>query len=331
MLEEIKKVVIERRDLQGIHIEFLIDLPYEELDGLLKVAYEVKRFFLGDGIDLCSIANVKSGLCSEDCKFCAQSAHYNTEAAVYDYIDERRLINAIDFYKGKGVKRFSIVTSGKTLDDDTFKRVLQGVRLVKEKGIIPDVSVGILSREQLLKLKEAGLNGFHHNLETSRSYFPKICSTHDYEEDVQTVRDAVEVGLYVCSGGIFGIGESWGDRIELAYELKRLGVHSVPINFLNPIKGTPFENMAVLSEEEALKIIALYRLILPDVQIRVCGGRNRVFNEKSKSRILTSGASGIMVGDYLTTTGFPIDSDLEDIRVVIQTGGKEVGGATLTE
>lgn len=314
MIDHIKRKVIDKEELTDTDIEYLINCSGDDLSKLFEAAYEIKKVFFGKEIDLCSIANVKSGLCSEDCKFCAQSAHYDTGAPVYDYIEKERLEEAIKFYKSKGVNRFSIVTSGKTLDDEAFEKVLDGVRLIVNYGMIPDVSVGILNKEQLRRLKEAGLVGFHHNLETSRSFFPKICSTHDYEEDVQSVRDAVEIGLYVCSGGIFGIGESWDDRVELAYELKSLNVHSVPINFLNPIKGTPLENMPILTEDEALKIIAIYRFILPDRQIRVCGGRNRVFTEESKFKILVSGASGVMVGDYLTTTGFPIDSDLSDME-----------------
>lgn len=314
MIDHIKRKVINKKELTDADIEYLINCCGDDLSKLFDAAYEIKKVFFGKEIDLCSIANVKSGLCSEDCKFCAQSAHYDTGTDVYDYIEKERLESAVKFYKSKGVNRFSIVTSGKTLDEDTFEKVLDGVKLIVEHGMIPDVSVGILNKEQLRRLKEAGLVGFHHNLETSRGFFPKICSTHDYEEDVQSVRDAVEIGLYVCSGGIFGIGESWDDRVELAYELKSLNVHSVPINFLNPIKGTPLENMPILTEDEALKIIAIYRFILPDRQIRVCGGRNRVFTEGSKFKILVSGASGVMVGDYLTTTGFPIDSDLSDME-----------------
>ncbi|MGC8926240.1 MAG: biotin synthase BioB [Calditerrivibrio sp.] len=314
MIERIKEKVLSGEEISYGEIRFLIDFPEDDIQPLLNAAYEIKKAFFSSKIDLCSIANVKSGLCSEDCKFCAQSAHYKTESSVYEYIGEKKLRDAIEFYKSKGVRRFALVTSGKTLDEETFDRILKDVKLIKDYGLVPDISAGILTKDQLLRLKDAGLNGFHHNLETSRTFFPKICSTHDYDEDVKTVKDAVELGLYVCSGGIFGIGESWEDRVELAYELKSLNVQSVPINFLNPIKGTPLEDRPVMSEIEALKIIAIYRFILPDRQIRICGGRNRVFNERSKSIILKSGASGIMVGDYLTTTGFPIDSDLKDIK-----------------
>ncbi|MCA1981114.1 MAG: biotin synthase BioB, partial [Calditerrivibrio sp.] len=241
MLKQIKEEILNKGVLTNDQISYLINYPEDSIEPLLDLAYEIKKFYFSKDIDLCSIVNVKSGLCSEDCTFCAQSSHYDTGAVTYEYIDDNRLKSAIEFYRSKGVKRFSIVTSGKTLDEKTFQKVLKDVAFVKSTGMIPDVSIGILSKEQLLKLKEAGLNGFHHNLETSRSFFKNICTTHDYEEDVETVKNAIEAGLYVCSGGIFGIGESWEDRLELAMELKDLKVPSIPINFLNPIKGTPLE------------------------------------------------------------------------------------------
>ncbi|MEF3254417.1 MAG: biotin synthase BioB, partial [Deferribacterales bacterium] len=235
MLDIIKNKILNKLELNDKDIDYLINFPEEDVSRLMHISYDIKKIFFGKEINLCSIANVKSGLCSEDCTFCAQSAHYNTNSPIYDYIEESRLKDAIKFYKSKGVDRFSVVTSGKTLDDETFERILKDVALIKQYGMKPDVSIGILTKEQLIRLKQAGLEGFHHNLETSRSYFKNICTTHDYEEDVETVKNAVEIGLYVCSGGIFGIGESWYDRVELAIELKKLKVHSIPINFLNPI------------------------------------------------------------------------------------------------
>jgi biotin synthase len=313
-LSEIKNSVLNGKYITIKEAQYLASISDNHIPELTAYAFEIKKAFLGEEIDLCSIVNAKSGLCSEDCTFCAQSAHYNTDVSTYDFIDERTLLSNIGFCKSKGVKRFSIVTSGKTLDDKAFKKVLKGVKHIKDAGLIPDLSVGILSRNQLLALKEVGLEGYHHNLETSRSYFPNVCTTHKYDEDVQVVKDAIDLGFYVCSGCIFGIGESWNDRIELAFELKSLNVHSIPVNFLTPIKGTPLENKSILSENEALKIIAVYRFILPDKHIRICGGRNTVFSEITKKKLLTSGASGIMVGNYLTTSGFDIDSDLHDIQ-----------------
>ena len=187
-------------------------------------------------------------------------------------------------------------------------------RILAALGLAPDLSPGIHDRPQLKTLKYAGLKGYHHNLETSASFFPSMCTTHAYEEDVKAVRTGIEAGLHVCSGGIFGIGESWDDRVELALLLGELKVHSVPLNFLHPIPGTPLENQPVLSPEEALRIVALFRFLLPDRQIRICGGRPTVFSEARKAELLQSGASGIMVGDYLTTRGGSVRSDLDDIN-----------------
>jgi biotin synthase len=211
----------------------------------------------------------------------------------------------------KGVKRFSIVTSGIGPTDEEFEKIKEAMGVIKSHGLLPDASVGCMSYDKLMELKKVGMTAYHHNLEVARSYFPQICSTHDYERDVETVRDSVRAGLYVCCGGIFGLGESWAHRAELAFTLHDLGVHSVPINFLNPIKGTPMEAQEVLSEDEALRIIAMYRFILPDKDIRVCGGRSIVFSENSAQKVLKAGANAVMVGDYLTVKGVDIDDDMK--------------------
>jgi biotin synthase len=187
------------------------------------------------------------------------------------------------------------------------------VRLVRETGLAADVSVGVLSRERLQRLKDAGLSGVHHNLETARSFFSQICTTHSYEEDVEAVRLALSEGLFVCSGGIFGLGESWAQRAELALTLRELGVQNVPMNFLIPIPGTRMAHRPVLSPAEALKIVALYRLMLPRAHLRVCGGRGAVFGPAGgpgQGELFDSGANGIMVGDYLTCAGTPPEADL---------------------
>jgi len=213
-----------------------------------------------------------------------------------------------------GVTRFGVVASGKLVGADDLAGFTGAVRGLAKIGIAPDLSPGILDLSQLKALKKAGLAGYHHNLETSASFFPKMCTTHAYEEDVRAVRAGMEAGLYVCSGGIFGIGESWDDRVELALLLGELRVPSVPMNFLHPIPGTPLENREVLTPNEALKIVALYRFLLPDRALRICGGRVTVFGEERKSELLTSGMNGLMVGDYLTTTGGDVQSDLAEIN-----------------
>ena len=312
MLERIIKKAKGLESLDNEEIEFVIKC--DNIEEICEAANEVKEHFFSNKIQFCSIINAKSGKCSEDCKFCAQSAHYNTKSPVYGFVDLSEIERRAREYKRYGVKRFSIVTSGKSLPKKDLNKLLDGIKIIRESGLLADASVGILDRETLIRLKEAGLSGYHHNLETSRSYFKNVCTTHEYEEDVSCIKNAVELGFFVCSGGIFGIGESWHHRVELALTLKEMNVDSIPLNFLNPIKGTPYENLTPLSEDEALKIIALYRFLLPDKQIRICGGRNTVFKKETKYKILKSGASGLMVGNYLTVSGFDIPSDLEDIK-----------------
>ncbi|ADD68477.1 biotin synthase [Denitrovibrio acetiphilus DSM 12809] len=281
-----------------------------DLDELLFLAEQIKKQYKGIKAETCAIINARSGLCSEDCSFCAQSSHFSTGAPVYGFIDMERIDAAAKDLAAKGVKRFSIVTSGIGPNDEEFQKIKEAMGVINKHGLLADASVGCLSYEQLIELKEAGMTAYHHNLEVARSYFPEICSTHDYERDVETVRDSVRAGVYVCCGGIFGLGESWAHRAELAFILRGLNVDSVPINFLNPIKGTPMDNQQVLSEEEALRIVAMVRFILPKQDIRICGGRSIVFRENSAEKLLRAGANALMVGDYLTVKGVDIDDDM---------------------
>ncbi len=311
MVNELVEKVLNNKNLADKDIDFLI--KYENVEELCRAAKRIKEYFFGLRAEFCSIINAKSGRCSEDCKFCAQSAHYKTEVEEYGFLDIRLVEAQAKLLKDKRVKRFSIVTSGKSPSEKDLGKIEKSIEVIRHVGLIPDISVGILNDGTLERLKKAGLSGLHHNLEVAKSFFKNICTTHEYEEDVQTVKKAIEKGFYVCSGGIFGLGESWDHRVELAETLKSLGVHSVPINFLNPIKGTPLEYMPVLTEEEALKIVALFRFLLPDKDIRICGGRNRVFSSRTKIKLLNCGVSGIMVGNYLTTLGFDIEEDLKDV------------------
>lgn len=295
-------------------IRAIIDADEEQLPELLEQAHRIRTRFSGRTVSLCAIVNARSGRCSEDCSFCAQSSHHRTRAPEYPLLSPEEIGEAARRAAANGARRFGIVASGKFVGSEDFEGYLRAVRLVAEVGLLPDISPGILTREQLLALKGAGLFGYHHNLETSAAHFPQVCTTHSYEEDVQAVQDAMECGLYVCCGGIFGIGESWDDRVELALLLRELGVPSVPVNFLTPIPGTPLEHRETLRPAEALKIVALYRFLLPDRAIRICGGRLAVFGEEGKARLLHSGADGVMVGDYLTTKGGEVRSDLRDIE-----------------
>lgn len=281
---------------------------------VMAAAAEIREALRGREIQLCSITNAKSGLCRENCRFCAQSIHWNTSGPVYPLKSAREILEEAASAREKGSRMFGIVTSGTRITSKKeWDGILRAVEGVKALGINPCASLGLLNRDQAHGLKEAGLFRYHHNLETARSFFPKICTTHDYEEDVSTVRIAREAGLSTCSGGILGLGEGIGERIEMAVLLRRMEVDSVPVNILNPIPGTPLENEEPLPVTEILLTIGVLRFLLPDRDIRLCGGK-----EKNLRQLLplglVAGANALMTGDYLTTTGRDTPLDLEMIR-----------------
>jgi biotin synthase len=267
----------------------------------------------GQGIRLCAIVNAKSGRCAEDCAFCAQSAHHRTRIETYALMEPRQILHKAQEAEAMGAGRFSIVTSGKALTENELAKVVQALRLLKkETGLRLCASLGMLAEEDAHQLKEAGLNRYHHNLETAPSFFPQICTTHRYEEDLDTLRCAREAGLEVCSGGIFGLGESPAQRVELAYTLREMEVDSVALNFLNPIPGTPLEGTETLTPLEILQSVALFRFILPGKDIRICGGRE-VGLRDLHPLVIWAGANGIMIGNYLTTKGRDHQADLQMI------------------
>ena len=280
---------------------------------LFALANRVREKFRGNRVDLCSIINAKSGSCPEDCSFCAQSAHSSTDAKVYPLMDRSKILDAASSAKSNGVRRFCIVTSGKRPSSEEIDKICGLVSDVKELGLLPCATLGMLGPEQLGRLRDAGLDRYHHNLETSEAFFSEICSTHTYMDKIKTVESAMSLGLSVCSGGIFGLGESWEDRIDMAFALKDLGVDSVPVNFMTPVKGTPMAGKGLLDPIEALKIIAVYRLILPDREVRVCGGRPQTLRDLN-SHIFLAGADGLLLGNYLTTTGRVPEDDLQMIK-----------------
>jgi len=279
-------------------------LPDASIYEILAVTERVRKAHKGVEVNLCSIVNAKSGLCKEDCSFCSQSVKYNTGVSEYPMSDPGKLVEAARSAEATGAREFSIVTSGtkieKKRDIETLSEALRDMK--GAVGMERCASLGILTREVLVRLKESGLQSYHHNLETGRSFFPKVCTTHEYDDDVEVVKTAKELGFYVCSGGIFGLGEAWEDRVELASTLKELGVDSVPVNFLNPRPGTPLEGAGNLTPVECLKIIALLRLMLPGKDIVICGGRD-VNLRDLQSLIFAAGANGMMIGNYLTTPG----------------------------
>lgn len=287
----------------------LIEAAGPEIVELMARANQVRHAAVGDEVRLCAIVNAKSGLCSEDCAFCAQSAHHDGEAPVYGLMEPDQLVEAAREARAQGAAAFSIVTSGFALDqDDDLQSILESyTRIRKELNMTCCGSLGILDREAFLRLKEAGLSRYHHNLESPKSYFTNICTTHQYEDNVQTVREARAAGLEICCGGIFGMGESAAQQVELLLSLRDLEVDSVPLNFLDPRPGTPLADNKPLTPLECLKLVAVTRLLMPDRGIVICGGR--VSNLRQlQPLLLLAGANGFLTGDYLTTQGqFPAD------------------------
>lgn len=309
-LTELTTDVLNGKEITGEEALFLYEQPLEELCG---AADTIRRHFCGNRFDLCTIINAKSGGCSENCKFCAQSAHSHTGAAEYPLISKEEIVAQAKKNEEQGVLRYSIVTSGKRLSDREVDQMCEAVRAIRTcSSISVCISFGLLNEEQYRKLKEAGVTRVHNNLETSRRNFPNICTTHTFDDKVAAIRSAQAAGLTVCSGGIMGLGESVQDRIDMAIILRELGIQSVPINLLNPIPGTPFEANPRLTEEELCRIIAVYRFILPGASIRMAGGRG-LLEDKGKS-CFESGANAAISGDMLTTAGITTKTDQELLK-----------------
>ena len=284
---------------------------YEQpLSELCESADRIRRHFCGDSFDICTIINGKSGACSENCKFCAQSAHNHTCAEQYPLLPDEEILAQARINLEQGVLRYSIVTSGKRLSDEEVDRMCGVVRRIRaEVGILVCVSFGLLEEGQFRKLKEAGVTRVHNNLETSRRNFANVCTTHSFDDKVAAIRAAMAAGLTVCSGGIMGLGESVEDRIDMALSLRELGIRSVPVNLLNPIPGTPFEKNRRLTDENLKRIVAVYRFLLPDAYIRLAGGRG-LLADKGRG-CFKSGANAAISGDMLTTAGITTGTDME--------------------
>jgi len=293
----------------------VLSLGNDALWRLLDVTEAVRRRFKGDGIRLCSIVNAKSGLCSEDCSFCAQSRRSAAAIEKYPLRSGEEIFREAREAKERGAREFSIVASGLAMKNrGELTRVGDAIERIRtELGLETCVSLGTLSSEDVEYLLSRGLRSVHHNLETSRSFFPRVCTTHDYEEDVAAVRAAKEAGAWVCCGGVFGLGESLEDRVELALTLRELQVDSIPVNFLNPVPGTPLEGRTDLTPTDCLRIIAMMRLVNPAREIIVCGGRE-VNLRDLQALMFAAGATGTMVGNYLTTSGRPAEEDLRMLR-----------------
>ncbi len=264
-------------------------------------------------VDLCSIVSAKTGACPEDCSYCAQSKISKAEISKHGLVGRDYVIERARAAKEWGARRFCIVTSGKTPTASELNKIVGMISAVRDAGLLPCATLGLLDEDALRMLKEAGLHRYHHNLETSRRFFPEVCRSHSYDDKLRTIKAVKRVGLSLCSGGIFGLGEEWEDRIDMAIALRELEADSIPINFLVPVKGTPLGGTEPLPPLEALTIISLYRFLLPDREIRVCGGRLQTLGEFN-SMVIMAGADGLLTGDCLTVQGRSAGDDLRLIR-----------------
>ena len=283
---------------------------------LMSWSNRIREHFKGNKIHLCSIVNVKAGGCSENCRFCAQSAAYQTDSPRYNFIDAEPVHTAADEARANGVTALGLVAAWKGLAegpalDEVCNRIEDLARSGKAR---PDASLGIIKSQKIAdRLKQAGLECYNHNLESSRRYFPQVCTTHTYEDRVETIGYLKNAGIKICSGGIIGMGETREDRCDLAFSLRELGAHIVPMNFLNPIPGTPFAKVPPLPPMEILKTIACFRFILPRQEIMIAGGRT-VNLRDMQSMVFMAGASALMVGNYLTTLNQPVEKDLQMLK-----------------
>ena len=311
ILELAQEIIDGRRMKRGEDLSFFITC---DLDKLCKGADQIRSMLIGDKVDLCSIINGRSGKCPENCKYCAQSAHHQTNCEVYDFLTVDTILQNCKMNESEKVDRFSIVTAGRSLDNEEFEKAIETYRILKENTRIDlCASMGFITREQMRRLKEVGATSYHHNIETSKRFFPSICTTHTYEMKMETLKMVKEEGLCVCSGGIIGMGETWEDRLDMAISLSEVPAESIPINALMPIKGTPLEGQKPLTEDEILRTIAIFRYINPEANIRLAAGRALLKNDGEEA--FRAGASATITGNMLTTVACAtIRSDREMLK-----------------
>lgn len=313
MIKNLEEQVLKGKRISREDAFYISEVSGTEIFELFASANKIRNHFRGNTVGLCSIVNAKSGACPEDCSFCAQSSKSKAEIEVYPLLSKEIIIQKAREAKKSGARRLSIVTSGRRVSESNLLEIADMISEIREIGLLPCASLGMLRERELSILKSAGLDRYHHNIETSEGFFPQVCSTHSYADKLETIEAAKSIRLSLCSGGIFGMGETWQDRIDMAFLLKGLDVASVPINFLIPIKGTAFGNKDFLHPLEALKIISLYRYILPRKEIRVCGGRMQILGEFN-SMVFLAGADGLLIGNYLTTLGRNHEDDFRLIE-----------------
>ena len=317
MRKEIRRVgekVLGAKSVSMKDVLPLLGAKGPDILDLAAAANRVREEFNGNEIDLCLLLNAKSGRCSEDCAYCAQSAHYKTEAPVYPLMDLNQMVEEATEAQKKGTGRFCLITSGREPNDHEFETILSALdRIRKETTLDLDCSLGTLSEERAESLRKAGVTRYNHNLETAESHFPKVCSTHSFRDRVKTIEVLKGQGFSICCGGIIGLGESPRQRLELAFSLRELGIDCIPFNILNPRPGTPLEHSESIPSLEIIKTISLFRLILPKGTIKVAGGRE-VHLRDLQSLALLAGANGLIVGNYLTTPGRQAEDDFRMVK-----------------
>lgn len=314
MIHELKEKVLQGHQVTFDEMKELASCTDNK--SLFEAAREITAKCASKVFDMCSIVNAKSGLCSEDCKWCAQSAHHRTGVETYGLLPVEECVTHAKENARHGVGRFSLVTSGKRMTDKEVDAICDRVRAIRQNcSISVCVSLGLLSEQQMKRLHEAGVSRYHCNLEAAPSYFPHLCTTHTQQQKRETLLAAQQAGMEICSGGIIGMGETELQRIELAFSLRGLGVQSIPINILQPIKGTPLQDMQPLSSEELLRTISFFRFIHSTAHLRFAGGRAKL-DEQTLRRALTIGMNAAIVGDMLTTLGSDVETDKQRIKEI---------------
>ena len=304
-----RSIIKEAENMQTVTLtkENLLELYKKDLDELLKISSK----YLKDEVEFCSLVNARNGKCSQNCRYCAQSSYYRTDIESYPLIDKETVRKAAIDAKKHHVTRFAVVTSGKSPDESDFDAIVDLIKeLNKIDGLKSCASIGILTDEQAKKLAESGLKRFHHNINTSRSYYPEVCTTHSWDERLNTCKLVRKYGMELCCGVILGMGESIEQRVEMALELAEIHPDSIPINILMPIEHTPFENyFDKIDEENILRTLAIFKIANPESILRFCGGRMRL-SEENQIKALNSCVEGILTGNYLTTTGKSPEEDI---------------------
>ncbi len=313
-IDTITQRILNGGEMSAAEGRWMIGLDDDYTPWLMAGADRIRKANRGNEIEVCAISNVRSGNCSENCSFCSQSGHHKTDAPTYDYISSAQLVEQAQQAREWGASDFGIVSKGWGVRSEREAEQLKEYFAAMDRGsdIGRCASLGALDKESARLLKESGLENYHHNLECAESFFDNVCTSHTFQENIDTINNAREAGLRVCAGGILGMGESLDQRIELADTLRQLGVESVPMNFLSPVLGTPMADIEPMKPYEILRTIATYRYMLPAAEIRIAGGRQ--FLGDMQSMIFMAGASGVMIGNYLTTRGRSVNDDIRMIQ-----------------